>query len=419
MAILTKNGQLLTSSGSILTANVGGGGSAVIEQLNVSASGTYTASGSVDGFSPVVVPAGAEGTPTATKGTVSNNSITVTPSVTNTSGFIAGGTKNGTGVSVSASELVSGNKPITSNGTGIDVTNYATVSVSVGSSVNVQSSKSYTVSASGSQTISPDTNYDAMEEVALSVPAQTLPTSTSGSATSGYTSKATVSRSTSDQYINIPTGFNSAGAYYKVNAVPNMTLPTSASSTSSGTSKATISRSTADQYINIPTGYNDTASYYKVNAVANGSVTSPATISGSSASVSTGTNTITLSKTVSVTPTVSTAGYVSSGTAGNSAISLTASVTTKAATTYNTSSTDQTIASGTYLTGTQTIKAVTVSGLAANKILSGTTVKIGDANDDDRIASVTGEVTFQTYYTGSGTPASSLGVDGDIFLRTS
>ena len=372
MAILTKNGQLLTSSGSILTANVGGGGgSAVIEQLNVSASGTYTAGDGVDGFSPVVVPAGTEGTPTATKGAVSNNSVTVTPSVTNTSGFITGGTKNGTSVSVSASELVSGNKPITSNGTGIDVTNFATVSVSVGSSVNVQSSKSYTVSASGSQTISPDTNYDAMEEVALSVPAQTLPTSTSGGATSGYTSKATVSRSTSDQYINIPTGFNSAGAYYKV------------------------------------------------NAVANGSVTSPATISGSSASVSTGTNTITLSKTVSVTPTVSTAGYVSSGTAGNSAISLTASVTTKAATTYNTSSTDQTISSGTYLTGTQTIKAVTVSGLSADKILSGTTVKIGDANDDDRIASVAGTVTFQTYYTGSGTPASALGVDGDIFLRTS
>ena len=348
MAILTKNGQLLTSSGSILTANVSGGGSAVIEQLDVSASGTYTAGDGVDGFSPVVVPAGTEGTPTATKGTVSNNSVTVTPSVTNTSGFITGGTKNGTGVSVSASELVFGNKPITSNGTGIDVTNYATVSVSVGSSVNVQSSKSYTVSASGSQTISPDTNYDAMEEVALSVPAQTLPTSTSGSATSGYTSKATVSRSTSDQYINIPTGFNNAGAYYKV------------------------------------------------NAVANGSVTSPATISGSSASVSTGTNTITLSKTVSVTPTVSTAGYVSSGTAGNSAISLTASVTTKAATTYNTSSTDQTISSGTYLTGTQTIKAVTTTNLIAANIKKDIVVEVGDANDSDRIISVTGT------YEGSG-----------------
>lgn len=163
------------------------------------------------------------------------------------------------------------------------------------------------------------------------------------------------------------------------------------------------------------------AGYYASNAtksVSSGSATPASSISGSSATVSTGTNTLTLSKTVSNTPQVS-AGYVSSGTSGNSSVSLTASVTTKGATTYNTSSSDQTIASGTYLTGTQTIKAVTVSGLAANKVLSGTTVKIGDANDDDRIASVAGSVEFITYYTGSSTPSSSLGNNGDIYLKTS
>lgn len=89
-------------------------------------------------------------------------------------------------------------------------------------------------------------------------------------------------------------------------------------------------------------------------SVASGSATAPASISGSSASVSTGTNTITLSKTVSVTPTVS-AGYVSSGTAGNSSVSLTASVTTKAAATITPGTSNQTIAAGTYLTGAQTI----------------------------------------------------------------
>ena len=235
----------------------------------------------------------------------------------------------------------------------------------------IEASRAYTVSGSGSQTISPDTGYDAMEAVALTIPAQTLPTTTAASATTGYTSKATVSRSTSDQYINIPTGYNDAGAYYKVNAVPN------------------------------------------------GSAAGPSSLSASSASVSTGTNTITLTKTgVTTTPTVS-AGYVASATASTATVSLTASVTTKGAATINTSSSDQTIASGTYLTGAQTIKAVTVSGLSADKILSGTTVKIGDANDDDRIASVSGSVTFQTYYTGSGAPSSSLGSNGDIYLQTS
>lgn len=102
-------------------------------------------------------------------------------------------------------------------------------------------------------------------------------------------------------------------------------------------------------------------------AVANGSATAPATISGSSASVSTGTNTLTLSKTISVTPTV-TAGYVSSGTAGNASVSLTASVTTKGAATITPGTSNQTIASGTYLTGAQTIAGD--ANLVASKIVA-------------------------------------------------
>ena len=80
------------------------------------------------------IASGTAGTPTATKGTVSNHAVSITPSVTNTSGYITGSTKTGAAVSVSASELVSGNLAITENGPGIDVTNYATVSVDVASS---------------------------------------------------------------------------------------------------------------------------------------------------------------------------------------------------------------------------------------------------------------------------------------------
>lgn len=74
---------------------------------------------------------GSAGTPVATKGAVSNHAVTVTPSVTNTTGYITGGTLSGTAVTVSASELVSGTLSITENGTGIDVTNYANVDVNV------------------------------------------------------------------------------------------------------------------------------------------------------------------------------------------------------------------------------------------------------------------------------------------------
>lgn len=116
------------------------------------------------------------------------------------------------------------------------------------------------------------------------------------------------------------------------------------------------------------------AGYYASNAtksVSSGSATAPATISGTSASVSTGTNTLTLSKTVSVTPSV-TAGYVSSGTAGNSSVSLTASVTTKAAATITPGTSNQTIASGTYLTGAQTI--VGDAALVAGNIKAGVSI---------------------------------------------
>lgn len=76
------------------------------------------------------VASGTEGTPTATKGTVSNHAISVTPSVTNSAGYISGGTHTGTAVSVSASELVSGSETKTANGT-YDVTNLASLVVAV------------------------------------------------------------------------------------------------------------------------------------------------------------------------------------------------------------------------------------------------------------------------------------------------
>lgn len=62
----------------------------------------------------------------------------------------------------------------------------------------------------------------------------------------------------------------------------------------------------------------------------------------------------------------------------------------QAAQTIHPSTTDQTIASGKYLTGAQTIKAVTTTNLTAANIVSGVTVEIGDADDSDCVASVTG-----------------------------
>lgn len=86
------------------------------------------------------VASGTAGTPTATKGTVSNHAVSVTPSVTNTTGYITGSTKTGTAVSVSASELVSGTLNVDSAGTK-DVTNYASASIPSGTAGTPSASK--------------------------------------------------------------------------------------------------------------------------------------------------------------------------------------------------------------------------------------------------------------------------------------
>ena len=167
--------------------------------------------------------------------------------------------------------------------------------------------------------------------------------------------------------------------------------------------KTGINPTTSSQTISPDNGY-DGLSSVQINAMPSGSAKGPTTVSGSSATVSTGTNTITLSKTISITPTV-TAGYVSSGTAQNASVSLTASVTTKAAATITPGTSNQTIASGTYLTGTQTISGD--ADLVASNIIS-------TAN----IFGVQGSVVINKYYTGSSAPSSSLGSNGDIYLQT-
>lgn len=79
------------------------------------------------------------------------------------------------------------------------------------------------------------------------------------------------------------------------------------------------------------------------------------------------------------------AGVVSAGTK-----SATEQLSTQAAQTLYPSTTDQTISSGKYLTGTQTVKGVLLTNLTAANIADGVTIKVGDSDDDDRIISVTG-----------------------------
>lgn len=99
--------------------------------LTVSGAQVTANAGYYQSNTTATVTSGSAGTPVATKGTVSNHQVTVTPSVTNTTGYITGGTKTGTAVTVAASELVSGTTSIVANDTSINVTNYQYANVSV------------------------------------------------------------------------------------------------------------------------------------------------------------------------------------------------------------------------------------------------------------------------------------------------
>ncbi len=75
------------------------------------------------------IASGTQGTPSFNR-SAGTNSVTLTPVVVNSAGYINGGTRNGEAVTISASELVSGTLPLTDNGTA-DCTNYASVNVNI------------------------------------------------------------------------------------------------------------------------------------------------------------------------------------------------------------------------------------------------------------------------------------------------
>ena len=187
--------------------------------------------------------------------------------------------------------------------------------------------------------------------------------------------------------------------------VPAVTLPKTGGGTARFDDCSVVTAEAAD----VRTGETFVASNGTVTSgsMPNGTATAPTTISGSQATLTTGTNTITLQKTLNVTPRITTAGYISAGTAGSALVSLNANVTTKAATTIYPSASDQTIASGTYTTGAQTIKGVTTSNILAANIKQGVVVTVGDSDDADRILSVTG-----TYSGGGGDSKNAQVVQG-------
>lgn len=112
-----------------------------------------------------------------------------------------------------------------------------------------------------------------------------------------------------------------------------------------------------------------------------------------------------------------TEGWISSATSGTvtmSASSATQQLTTQAAKTITPSTSQQTaVESGKYTTGNVVVSAVPTETKTATD--NGTITP----SSGKFLSSVTVNVPYKIYHTGSGAPASSLGNDGDIYIDLS
>lgn len=356
----------------------------------------------VTNYATATVAAGTAGTPVAAKGPVSSHSITIAPSVTNTAGYISGGTLTGTAITVSASELVSGTYTVASAGTA-NVTNYATATVPSGALVStlltsvtpaisvdddgqvVASAEDYASESVVYQAGWMNTNSTlfvyktayAQEQLPTQAATTITPSTTAQTAvakgkwTTGAVTVAAMPAGTA----GTPTASKGTVSNHSITITPSVTNTTGYITGSSITGIAvTVSASelVSGTYTVNSSGTKDVTNYASVS-VPGGTATTPATTITATPSISinsSGLITATNSKTQSVSPTIS-AGYISSGTSGTITVngSNTSQLTTQAATTITpTESSQQAVASGVYTTG-----AITVGAISSSYVGSGIT----------------------------------------------
>ena len=497
-------------------------GTAVTVAASELVSGTYTVTGdgtaNVTNYASISVADGSA-TASATKGAVSNHSVSVTPSVTCTAGWVSAGTSSGDAVTVSASELVSGTKSITSNGTGIDVTEYASVNVAVSGGGGAYQAKTNIDPTTSSQTIMPDNGYDALSSVQINaMPSGNVGVSASKGTVSNHAVEVTPMADVSAGYCASATKYGTAVTVTAAElASGNKPIATNGTNIDvvgystvsvavpTGTDMPTFTVIWYDDWTSIKSVTCDKTYQQCVDSYDSGEVlgaiveandesgTTPYTqtcnctgVFGSyirytttstepeydirynsngtiqavmpSAFVKTpGTPTATKgtvsNHSVSVTPSVTNpTGYINGGTVSGTAVSVSASELVNGTYAVNSSGTKDvtnyasaSVPAGTagtpsaskgtvsnhsvsvtpsvtntsgWITGsTKTGTAVTVS---ASELVSGSETKSANGTYDvTNLASLVVQIPFVTYYTSSSAPTSSQGSNGDIWLKTS
>lgn len=253
-----------------------------------------------------------------------------------------------------------------------------------------------------SQIITPDTGYNALSGVTVNaIPNEYIIPSGSITITKNGINDVTNYSSVTVDVRNSSINLQSKNASISTSE-QTITSDTGYDGLSSVTIEAlslqskTVNPSNSIQVIEPSSSYHALSSV-TVNAIQSGSAGTPDTTISTTPTISinsSGLITVSVSSSQSVTPTVS-EGYVSEGTSGTISVSgsNTHQLTTKAATTITpTTSSQQAVGANVYTTG-----IITVGPIPSNYV---------DAS------------TLATYYTGSTDPSSSLGNDGDIYLKT-
>ena len=292
----------------------------------------------------------------------------------------------GTGNGVLTYVRPTGTKNITSNGTGIDVSTYASVDVSVSApSPTLQSkSKSYTPSETAqSETVSYDSGYDGLSSVSVSVGAVS-----STYVGSGIDRRDDTDLTASGATVTVPSG------YY---------ADTETKSVASGSVSASATKGTVSNHaISVtPKATVGTAGYLAAGDTTGTAVSVAASelVSGTYTVDSSGTKDVTNYASVSIAAGGATAS-ATKGTVSNHQISVTPKVTKTA---------------GYVTAGSADGTAVTV---AASELVSGSETKTANGTYDvTNLASLVVALDFVTVRTGSSDPSSSLGSNGDIYLK--